>query len=316
VYRAPDGGALGGWGDPSSHVGAEEPTGVPYQSRARPSAEGGSLKGWVLLASLALPVLGGCVGKKKYDALQAEYDAFRTEMTGKLGGESARATSLEAALAEEKARSASLEQQRSDMEARIATLLKDKSSLDASVAQMQLALKDLEARKAQADARIAEFKALLGKFQAMIDAGKLKVKIVNGRMVVELASDILFASGSAGLSPEGKAAIAEVATVLASIADRTYQVEGHTDDVPIHTERFPSNWELGTARAVTVVQALEQGGVPVARLSAASYAENRPVMPNKTPEGKSANRRIEIVIVPDLSQLPGYDELQKMAAKP
>jgi chemotaxis protein MotB len=258
----------------------------------------------------------GCVGKKKYDALQAEYDAFRTDMTGQLDGQTARAVSLEQALAEEKARSASLQTEKTAMEEKIANLLKDKSSLDASVAQMQLALKDLEARKAQADARIAEFKNLLGKFQSMIDAGKLKVKIVNGRMVVELASDILFASGSAGLSPEGKAAITEVAGVLASIPDRLYQVEGHTDDVPIRTERFPSNWELGSARAITVVQSLEQGGVPPARLSAASYAENRPVSPNKTPEGKSANRRIEIVLVPDLSQLPGYEELQKMAAKP
>lgn len=273
------------------------------------------MKAWWWMA-VALPLAGGCVGKKKFDALQAEYDAFRTEMTGKLTTEGARSASLEKALADEQAKSASLEQQRVDLEARIATLLKDKSSLDASVAQMQLALKDLEARKAQADARIAEFKALLSKFQAMIDAGKLKVKIVNGRMVVELASDILFASGSAGLSKDGETAIAEVAGVLASIADRQYQVEGHTDDVPIHTDRFPSNWELGAARAVTVVQALEKGGVPVSRLSAASYAENHPVMPNKTPDGKSANRRIEIVIVPDLSQLPGYDELQKMAAKP
>jgi chemotaxis protein MotB len=270
----------------------------------------------LIAVSVLLSLATGCVGKKKYDALQAEYDAFRTEMTGKLDASTAKGVSLEQALAEEQAKSAALAQQVADKEAQIANLLKDKSSLDASVAQMQLALKDLEARKAQADARIAEFKSLLAKFQSMIDAGKLKVKIVGGRMVVELASDILFASGSAALSPEGKTAIGEVAGVLASIPDRQYQVEGHTDDVPIRTERFPSNWELGAARAVTVVQALEQGGVPITRLSAASYAENRPVMPNKTPEGKSANRRIEIVIVPDLSQLPGYDELQKMAAKP
>jgi chemotaxis protein MotB len=271
----------------------------------------------------AWSLASGCVGKKKYDALQAEYDAFRAEMTASLDGQTARGVSLEEALAAEQAKSAALaarlaetEARLAEQEARVASLVKDKSSLDASVAQMQLALRDLEERKAQADARIAEFKSLLAKFQSMIDAGKLKVKIVGGRMVVELASDILFASGSAALSSDGKAAIAEVAGVLASIADRQYQVEGHTDDVPIRTERFPSNWELGAARAVTVVQALEQGGVPVTRLSAASYADHRPVMPNQTPEGKAANRRIEIVIVPDLSQLPGYDELQRMSARP
>lgn len=266
----------------------------------------------VLLITLAL---GGCVGKKKYDALQAELDATRTELSGKLAAETTRAMTLEEALNAEKQKSADLERRISEMEERNALLLKDKSQLDASIADMQAALKDLEARKAAADARIAEFKNLLAKFQSLIDAGRLKVKIVNGRMVVELASDILFDSGSAALSKDGKAALIEVAGILASIPDRAFQVEGHTDDVPIHTERFPSNWELGSARAITVVGALESGGVPVARLSAASYADNHPVQPNKTQEGRAANRRIEIVVVPDLSELPGYDELQNLAGQ-
>ncbi len=64
------------------------------------------------------------------------------------------------------------------------------------------------------------------------------------------------------------------------------------------------------------MRTLEKGGVPVIRLSAASYADNRPVAPNKTPEGKGANRRIEIVVVPDLSLLPGYEELQQLSASP
>ena len=82
--------------------------------------------------------------------------------------------------------------------------------------------------------------------------------------------------------------------------------------MPIHTEQFPSNWELASARALNVVRTLQEGGVPVGRLSAASFAENRPVDTNKTKEGKAANRRIEIVVVPDLSLLPGYEELEKL----
>lgn len=264
-----------------------------------------------LLATLAL---SGCVAKSKYMALQAELDATKTELSGKLQAETARATSLEDALKAEQAKVADYEQRIADLERRYTEALSDKSKLDASVAEMQVALRDLEARRASAEARVKEYKDLLAKFKSMIDSGKLKVKIVNGRMVVELASDILFASGSASLSTEGDAALGEVAKVLAQIPDRNFQIEGHTDNVPIKTERFPSNWELGAARAITVVQTMQKGGVAPERLSAASFSEYRPVGKNDTPEGKTANRRIEIVLVPDLSQLPGYDELSKVAS--
>jgi chemotaxis protein MotB len=267
------------------------------------------------LALVALALAPGCVPKAKYTALQSELDATKADLSGKLDAAVEKSTSLEDALKAEQAKSAELEQRIADLEHKYSEALSDKSKLDASVAEMEAALKDLEARRAAAEARITEYKDLLSKFKSMIDSGKLKVKIVNGRMVVELASDILFASGSAALSPEGESSLAEVAKVLAQIPDRSFQIEGHTDNVPIHTERFPSNWELGAARAITVVQTMAKGGVPVARLSAASFAENRPVAPNDTPAGKAANRRIEIVLVPDLSQLPGYDELAKLASQ-
>lgn len=269
------------------------------------------------IAILALVVGStvGCVPKKKYDAMAMELDATRTDLSGKLDAETAKSTSLQEALDAETAKSADLEKRLADLERKHAEALADKTKLDASVAEMEAALRDLQARKAAADARIAEYRNLLAKFKTLIDAGRLKVKIVDGRMVVELASDILFASGSAGLSPDGKAALLDVATVLATIPDRHFQVEGHTDNVPIKTERFPSNWELGAARAITVVQTLTEGGVPVVRLSAASFSENRPVVANDSAEHKAANRRIEIVVVPDLSQLPGYGELEGLAGQ-
>ena len=157
------------------------------------------------------------------------------------------------------------------------------------------------------------FRDLVSRFQAMIDAGTLKVKVIDGRMVVELATDILFPPGSASLSNDGKAAIAEVAAVLASIPDREYQVAGHTDSAPIRTERFPSNWHLGSARAIAVTDLLIGSGLDATRVSAASYAEHRPVDTNRTKEGKAANRRIEITIQPDLSVMPGYDELKQLS---
>ncbi|MEZ4236892.1 MAG: OmpA family protein [Myxococcota bacterium] len=253
---------------------------------------------------LAALLATGCVPKKKYDALQEELTNTKSQLQEKTDS----AASLEEALAAEKAKA-------NELSRKLNELIADNTKLDASVAEMEAAMAELLERKAAADARIAEYKDLLGKFKSLIDAGKLKVKIADGRMVVELASDLLFPSGSAALSPDGEKAIAEVAGVLATIQDREYQVEGHTDNDPIRTERFPSNWELGAGRAITVVQALKKGGVEVVNLSAASFAENRPVEPNDSPEHKAANRRIEIVVVPDLSLLPGYEELEEIAGK-
>ena len=267
-----------------------------------------SLRRYVLRALLLIALAIGCVPKKKYTELQAELDQTKASLQQK----SDEATSLQAALASEQASSAQLGAELAALNAKYANLLQDKSALASDVAQMQAALAELAARKSQADARIKEFQSLLDKFKDLINAGRLKIKIVAGRMVLELPTDILFGSGSSSLSKEGKAAILEVAAVLATITDREFQVEGHTDDVPIRTEQFPSNWELASARALNVVRTLAEGGVPVGRLSAASFAENRPVDTNKTKEGKAANRRIEIVVVPDLSLLPGYDELEKM----
>ena len=273
-------------------------------------------KGGLAIALIALTGSVGCVPKKKYDALQAELDATRSDLTKKLEEETAKATTLQEALTAEEAKVADLSKRISELERKYAESLSDKSKLDASIAEMEVALRDLETRKASAERRINEFRDLLTKFKDMIDSGQLKVKILGGRMIVELASDILFDSGSAELSPDGKKALQGVGAVFATVPDRAFQVEGHTDSVPIKTAQFPSNWELGAARAITVVNALKEGGVPSERLSAASFSEFRPVATNDSKEGKASNRRIEIVLVPDLSLLPGYEELSKIAAQP
>ena len=251
---------------------------------------------------LAISVLAtGCYTKKTYNKLLDQHNRCQETVVKKeayiveLQDEIQRLTAERKKLVEEKAQ-----------------ILKDKTSLQGSVAEMEKALKELERRKAEVDKRLGEFRNLLARFQSMVDSGKLRVKIVKGRMVVELASDILFDSGSANLGKEGRVTIEEVAVLLASIPDRAFQVEGHTDDVPIRTSQFPSNWELSTARAVTVVKAMISAGMPPKRISAAGYGETQPAVPNADKESRSANRRIEIVVVPDLSTMPGFDELQKL----
>jgi len=183
---------------------------------------------------------------------------------------------------------------------------------------LQRALAEMRAREAEQQKRLQEYNDLTQRFKKLIDAGTLSVHIVDGKMMVSLGTDVLFPSGSAKLSAKGMETINTVGTQLAAIPDKKYQVEGHTDNVPLKSKSY-TNWELASARAISVLKAMIQNGMPENRVSAASFADTAPVAPNDTSENKAKNRRIEIAIVPDLSSLPGYDELQKYSdskAKP
>ena len=261
------------------------------------------------VTALAPVVVGGCVSKGDYELLEKDRDKLKSE----LAATSNRLREVETAGERTAQELAKLVAERDQIQQALEAMSGERQRLTVSVDEMKKAMLELEARKAEADKRIAEFKGLVERFKKLIDAGKLRVKMVEGRMVVELATDILFPSGSAQLSKDGKAAIIEVATVLKDIPDRAFQVEGHTDDVPMKGHPlYVTNWELASARAINVVKALVEGQMPPERLSAASYSQFKPAQPNDTKEGKAANRRIEIVVMPDLSSLPGFEELQKV----
>lgn len=277
------------------------------------------------LCVAAVLVGSACVSQSTFDALKSERDGLDAtlgeknkalaEAEARQNKLTVRNAELDASLKDEQEKVRDLTTRIDKLHAEMAATAKDKSRLQASVEEMTRALAELEKRRAEAEGRIAEFKNLLSRFRSLIDSGKLKVKMVEGRMVVVLATDILFGSGSASLSKEGKAAVGEVGLVLASIPRRTFQVEGHTDNVPIASAAYPSNWELAAARAITVLKAMVEAGLPAERISAASFGETRPIASNDSKETKGQNRRIEIIIVPDLSQLPGFEELKALDAK-
>jgi chemotaxis protein MotB len=198
-----------------------------------------------------------------------------------------------------------------DLEQKLVATSKDKGQLKTNLDELNKALADMKIRREQEQKLIQEFKDLTAKFKTLTESGALSVRIESGKMMVSLGSDILFASGSSTLSEEGRKTIHEVAKMLAEIPNKTYQVEGHTDNIPIRTAMFPSNWELASARALSVLRTLTDGGLDPVRVSAASFAETHSVAPNDTIEGRAKNRRIEIVVVPNLANLPGYQELQK-----
>ena len=261
----------------------------------------------VIIAGMSL-WMSGCVKKSTFEALQAKHRTALQEnatLAQQLQGTRSELSKLQADYK-------GLDERYQAEQKRSAKLISDRSALQSSVEEMEGALREQRRRQAEADARIASFRALLDRFRPLIDTGKLKVKIVDGRMVLVLATDILFDPGSASLSEEGKVAIMDVAGVLSSFPDRAFQVEGHTDNDPISTRRYPSNWDLAADRALNVVKAMIEGGLPATQISGASYGEQKPVANNEEELGKAQNRRIEIVILPDLSKLPGFDELKRL----
>ncbi|MDP3598129.1 MAG: flagellar motor protein MotB, partial [Nitrospirota bacterium] len=128
-------------------------------------------------------------------------------------------------------------------------------------------------------------------------------------IVLSLPELVLFESGAAVLRPEALPFLQTLAEVLVEL-DRQVRVQGHTDNVPIRSAQFPSNWELSSMRAVMVVRALgELYGVPMKNLSAIGYADSRPLVPNETAENRAKNRRVEIVVLERKAPpLPERDE--------
>ena len=285
----------------------------------------------VSLITLAL-LAGGCVSQTKYDALQSTLDQTNKKNAATLEQRDAAITKLQEELKAAEAKIAARDKAVVVLTEQIAALtaesklkgdgikklqeelagvLKDRSRLRQSADELKKALAELSQRRAEAEARVKQFKDLLARFKTLIDAGKLKVKIVDGRMVLQLPTDVLFSSGKAKLSEDGLASVKEVAGVLVTLPKkRRFQVEGHTDNVPIKTPRYNSNWQLAAARALNVVEAMMEAGMTGARISAAAFGEYRPVAGNDSDAGKAQNRRIEIVMEPDLSSLPGFNELK------
>jgi len=193
--------------------------------------------------------------------------------------------------------------------------------LQASIAQEKDRLKAEEAEKASLEheraAKEAEIQRLTKthedltkSLEAEIAKGDIKIRQVRDRLTINMVDRVLFDSGQAKVKPAGLKVLKQVSDILKKVADKQIRIEGHTDNVPIRgklKERYPTNWELSTARATNVVRYLiEEGGVDQVNLSAVGYADTRPVASNDGEEGRTTNRRIEITLYPkDLSEIAG-----------
>jgi len=178
-------------------------------------------------------------------------------------------------------------------------------------------LEQLRQQRLVIEKQQAAFNALTDKLRTMIDAGKLNVLVREGRMIVKLPASVLFASGSAQLSKSGQAALAYVAGVLQQFPDRSFMVTGHTDNEPVKESGYRNNWQLSTDRALVVVEHMIASGMKPENLVVGGAGEFDPIADNASPRGRLENRRIEIVLLPNVEELPRLiQETAQLAATP
>jgi chemotaxis protein MotB len=197
--------------------------------------------------------------------------------------------------------------------AELAPVVEKAEKLEAENADLKVAkealTRDVEAKTGE----LEQVKGTADKLQAQMQAqmkdeiahGDVHLTESGGKLRVDLVDKLLFESGEATISKRGEGVLARVGGVLAQIDDKTIQVSGHTDNLPLGdklTARFPTNWELSAARAVTVVRFLaEKASVPAQRLVATGYGEWSPIASNRSASGRARNRRIEILLTPALA---------------
>jgi chemotaxis protein MotB len=189
-----------------------------------------------------------------------------------------------------------------------------RKALQEQLAQARHTMEDDRAAEAKVQARSEAFRAMLVQLTSMIEHGDLDVRVVRNRMVLQLPESVLFRSNDARVIPGGKALLDRVAAVLKSVERREFEIAGHTDGLPIRYGPYHSNWELSAARALGVMLYLQKRGVPAARLSATAHADTQPIADEATPAGRQKNRRIEIVLLPNLEELPDLSMIQTSVA--
>ena len=145
----------------------------------------------------------------------------------------------------------------------------------------------------------AQYQQLNTQLQAEIAADQVQIKQLQGKLIVTFVDQILFASGSAEVHAQGKAVLVKAVPTLAALTGNWIKVQGYTDNEPIGPElrgRYPTNWDLSTARATDVVKYLQSQGVAPSIMVAEGYGEYQPVADNGTPAGRAQNRRIQVVL--------------------
>jgi chemotaxis protein MotB len=260
-----------------------------------------------LLLLGALMLLGSCVSSGKFKASQQALESVRSD-SAQLAN---KVSSLQSSVTTMQSQINGLNAQVSDLAFKAGKYSTESANKTSQLAAQQERLVQLQAlmdqqKKAIEDIRKKMTDALVG-----FTSNELTVAIKNGKVYVSLQESLLFPSGSATVNPKGVQALGKLAAVLNVNTDINVDIEGHTDSIPIRSSLYPDNWALSTARAVSIVRVLIKNyQVDPTRLIASGQSQYDPVESNSTPEGRTQNRRTDIILSPKL------DELYKLLGTP
>jgi chemotaxis protein MotB len=287
------------------------------------------------LALGAVALLGtSCVSKKKYLAIQASNETLNQKLADcnqALDACRGERSVQDARLAELENKNQHLKDQVNELNNTNAQLLnsvntmatlsrQEATNLERSLEQIReqdLRIRTLHDALSKKDSITLALVVNLKKSLGNLNDTDVTVNVEKSVVFISLSDKMLFKSGSSDLSPRAREVLGKVATVLNDKPDQEVLVEGHTDNVPISRDCVKDNWDLSASRAVTITRVLQNDyGVAPSRITAAGRSEFVPLADNSTPEGRSTNRRIRIVIMPKLDQFYGMiEEGLKMAGE-
>ena len=226
--------------------------------------------------------------------LKAEYEKMSAEAAGLAKDKLALTKDKEELEQVLRAKSDTLSQNISDLRQKVTNLEIENKKLREEIADLQK-IKEEKVKEVS-----NTYEQLLQNMKSEIAQGQVTISELKGKLTVNMEAAILFDSGKADVKPEGLQILLKMVATLKSVKDKAIRIEGHTDNVQIAgalTRQFPTNWELSAARAINVAKYLQQQGLDPAILSAAAFAEYKPVADNGDKEGRAKNRRIEITLV-------------------
>ncbi len=289
-----------------------------------------------LIVLVAILSALGCVSSGKYQKRLTDIDNLKNNVS-----------SLEETLKQKEAELTKLNQEYEDLKKHDLALSEDNKNLsdilnakkdelgkniaelraklanrDVDVFSLQGHIDELTQEKVKAveekEKSIAELKktydSMVGAMQEEMQKGEITITQLKDKLTLSMVEEILFDSGSSKVKKNGEKVLDRVAEVLKKVTDKQIRIEGYTDNVPIGgalAEKFPTNWELSTARATNVVRYLQKDGIDPQLLGACGYSEYRPIALNDTDEGKAKNRRIEVVLTPkDFVKVPAEEKTQ------
>lgn len=267
---------------------------------------------FLLAASLSVLLLS-CVSKKKYKTQITKYEHLQ-DSTEKIiyqldqclsekTNNAKKISDLEAEVAQLKASGNALLNQMSDLSVITKAQAESIKQSMENINSKDQYIKNLQQAMARKDSlNMALVLNLKGALKDVNDSD-VEIKVEGSAVFISVSDKLLFSSGSYDITPRAKEVLGKVAAILKAQSDLQFMVEGHTDNNPIKTKAIKDNWDLSVLRASSVVRSLQTDfGIDPKRMIAAGRSEYQPLAENSTEEGKSANRRTRIVILPQLDQ--------------